>query len=132
MAKLSDLKNEQYQRDKLNVLEWMKKYCHGIRKARTRKDILPFILTHKNPIETRDRYFREIVSELRHEDHIGSTSSDGYWFIPLSTNDQAEIEAALRSVSERESRAMNEIEDCKRQRQMLEARQQPGLFERAG
>ena len=88
------------QEDKLKVLRWLEIYCFGFRNARTREKILPFI-------GLEDRRFRAIVSELIHEGHIASSSSRGYWFLPLVTSDVTEIDAILEACQERTAHALD-------------------------
>jgi len=91
---------QNYEKDKARLLGWMEKYCHGYKNARKRPDILPFVFLG-------DRYFRTLISNLKHENHIASTSTRGYWFIPLHTTNQAEVNAVLESIQEMKSRAMD-------------------------
>ncbi|MFA5385695.1 MAG: hypothetical protein WC364_13755 [Eubacteriales bacterium] len=101
--------------DKQKVLSWMNKNCLGFRNALTRADIL---LSIKLP----DRYFRRVISELKHEGHIASTCSRGYWAIPLLTNDKEEIEAALDSYREMKSKALDLLTGLDQQIKRLEDR----------
>lgn len=114
--------NNFYEEDKRMALEWMSVFCSGFRQARTRKEILPcmnFKRIFDNP-ESKDRYFRKIVSSLIHEGHLCSHNSRGYWFKPLYTNDPEEIEAIKQSIMERKSRALSSIEGCDRQLREVE------------
>ncbi len=103
--------------DKLEVLKWFEKNCPTSKQARTRESILPFILIRKifSTVETKDRYFRKIASELIHEGHLCSHNSRGYWFRALWTNDPEEIEAIKSSLLERKSKALAMIADVDRQ-----------------
>jgi hypothetical protein len=103
--------------DKQKVLSWLEKYCNGYKNARTRGGILPYV-------GLEGRYFRRIISELKHEGHCASTSDRGYWFIPLSTNDKDEIDAALQSVLENKSRALDLLTNCDKQIKLWESRKQ--------
>lgn len=96
------------QEDKERVLSWLEKHAWGVKCARTREQILPYL-------NLPDRYFRLIVSELIHEGHVASCASKGYWFVPLHTNDMEEIEALKRSILERKSKALTMIADCDKQ-----------------
>lgn len=97
MAKVNEL-------DKKKVLDWLQKHCSGFRNARTRANILPFM-------QMPDRYWREIVSLLKHEGNIASTCFRGYWAIPLVTKDKEEVEAALESYQEMRSKALDMLTD---------------------
>lgn len=114
----------EYTEDKLRVLKWMSKYCYGYRKRRVKPNILPYV-------NLNERYFRQIVRDLKHEGHICSTT-EGYWFTPLYTNDymeilmkhisdagvldeaREEIGQARHSWLELRSRAMDMLTDCDR------------------
>ena len=109
------MRKDTFEQDKQRVLELFMKYALGVRNARTREDILPFI-------QMRDRPFRYIASELIHEGHMASTASKGYWAIPLHTNDPREIEAIKHSYLERKSKALSMLEDVNRQLDELEKR----------
>ncbi len=93
--------------DEERVLEWFRKYAHGYRRARKRADILPFI----HPKLT-DRYFRLVVSSLKHQGHLASTSSRGYWAVPLCTTDRSEVSAALESIHEMKAKALDMLKGC--------------------
>lgn len=99
--------------DKANIREWMAKYCRGYRAARVRKDIIPFVLTGRPFVskDAKDRYFRQIASELIHEGHVAS-AGDGYWYIPEHTMDRREVEAVIACHQERKSKALSLIADC--------------------
>ena len=99
--------------DKEIVLSWMRKYCFGFRNARTRANILPFV-------NLPDRYFRQIISGLKHEGHIASTCDKGYWAIPLVTTDRKEIEAALDSYQEMKSKALDLLTGIDKQMKILQ------------
>ena len=98
-------KKWEWEKDKKFVLTWMENNCPGVKNAKTRRKILPFV-------NMDDRRFRAIVSELKHENHIASTSSRGYWHVPLVTTDPGEIEAVLESCFETKSRALDQLVDC--------------------
>ncbi len=102
--------------DKKSVVEWFQKYAHGFRSARTRKDILPFIFTYRTfaSNEAKDRYFREIASELIKEGALASSNTRGYWFIPIHTRDRKEVDAVIACHLERRAKALTLIEDCNR------------------
>ena len=97
------------EQDKLEILQWLETNCCGYRRARTRENILPFVLnSHDFPtIESKDRYFRRVVAELKSTGHIFSSASLGYWFFPLVSNDACEIETALSSLVEEKAKAMD-------------------------
>jgi hypothetical protein len=97
----------------------MHKHCEGHRRAMKRKDILDHL-----PIEIKDRTFRRIISELKHENEIASHHSKGYWAIPLYTTDRSEVEWVKRSWSDMHSKALNMLRDCERQIRELDARLQ--------
>lgn len=101
--------------DKMKVLRWMSEHCYGARKAKIFRDIYPAILDDLQlSIKDRDgRGLRQILSDLRHEGLIASHNSDpkGYWFIPLHTNDPYEIEAVIRSLSEKKSKSLSMLKD---------------------
>ena len=99
---------DKFESDKKYLLDWFGKYCNGVRNARTRENILPYV-------KMEDRHFRIVVSTLIHDGHIASSSKWGYWFIPLATNDTVEIGALKYSIMERKSKALAMIEDCHRQ-----------------
>jgi hypothetical protein len=101
--------------DRQKVLSWMNENCLGFRNARTRANILEFV-------QMPDRYFRRVISELKHEGHIASTCSRGYWAIPLFTNDKEEIDAALDSYQEMKSKALDLLTGIDRQIKRLEDR----------
>lgn len=88
--------------DKKKVLDWLTKYCLGFRNARTRANILPFL-------NLEDRYFRAIISELIHAGNVASSSSRGYWFVPLVIIDVAEIDALLECYAERSASALDRL-----------------------
>jgi len=94
--------------DKQRVLNWLEKYCFGFREARFKNNILPFL-------NINERVFRAIVSDLKHEGNVAATSQRGYWFIPLTTDDPAEVDAALESFREMESRALDMLTGIKKQ-----------------
>lgn len=94
--------------DKQRVLDWMVKNCAGFRNARTRANILPFMGSMT------DRYWRAIISELKHDGHIASVCSRGYWAIPLATGEKEEVEAALESYQEMRSKALDLLTDTDR------------------
>lgn len=102
--------------DKQNIKEWFEKNAHGFRNARTRKDIIPFILTYRifPSLEAKDRYFREVASELIKEGHLASSNTRGYWFIPIHTRDKKEVDAVIACHLERRAKALTLIEDCNR------------------
>jgi len=91
--------------DKIRVLEWMEKYCKGVRCARHRADILPFV-------QLPDRYWRQIISDLVDEGIIYSSSTRGYWWALLHTNDHYEIDAMKHAILERKAKALSMIEGC--------------------
>ena len=99
--------------DKQKVLDWMNKYCLGFRNAKTRTNILPYL-------QMPDRYFRLLVSELKHEGHIASDCQRGYWAIPLCTKDPEEVEAALGSYQEMKSKALDLLTGLDKQIKFLE------------
>ena len=86
--------------DKKMVLRWLEINCFGYKYAKVRADILPFV-------QLDDRKFRAIASELIHEGNVASSSSRGYWFIPLVTSDVAEVDAILEACQERTSHALD-------------------------
>ena len=88
--------------DEVRVLDWFRKNAHGYRKARKRADILPFMFP-----KLADRYFRALVSSLKHKGHLASTCNRGYWAIPLCTNDHNEISATLESIQEMKAKALD-------------------------
>ncbi len=96
MITRTELKKQQYERDKNTILEWFNKYAFGYKNVKPREQVLPFILSHKNPMKSRDRYFREITSELIHEGHLASLSGKGTWAVPHTTNNSLEIEMLLK------------------------------------
>ena len=96
---------DKFEQDKVKVLGWMEKYANGVRCARTRKDILPFV-------QLPDRYFRLIVSELIDEGNVYSSASHGYWFAKLHTTDTFEIDAMKHAILERKAKALSMIEGC--------------------
>ena len=98
-------KIDKFESDKAKVLGWMEKYCNGVRSARTRKDILPFV-------QLPDRYFRLIASELIDEGNVYSSASHGYWFAKLRTTDSFEISAMEHSILERIAKATSTIDGC--------------------
>jgi len=98
------MKND-WERDKAYLLGWMEKNCCGFANARVKDHIMPYLLGKWN-----ERHFREIMSDLKKENHISSTSSLGYWFNPLQTKDPDEIKAEMQSAQEMKSRAMSIIE----------------------
>ncbi len=108
-----ETKNPIYDKDKATVLSWLQHHCYGYKNAVTRDKILPnmqFLKEFEKP-EHKDRYFRKIFSHFKHQGHTASTNSRGYWFIPVVTTDKREIEAALESVSEMKSKALNMLQD---------------------
>ena len=93
------------------ILNWLKRHCYGFRNAKNRYEILPEI---QSIFPMEDRTFRKIVSELKHDGHVGATNGRGYWFIPLvmvGPNAPEEIRAALESVDELESKALDMLRD---------------------
>ncbi len=117
-----DYRSRVNSQDKLEVMHWFEKYCPTSKHARTRENILPFILIHKNfeSAEAKDRYFRRIVHELIHEGHLCSHNSKGYWFKPLWTTDKEELKAIKMSLLERKSKALAMIADVDWQLNQLE------------
>lgn len=99
-----------YQKDKDYVLGWMSKNCFGFRNAKTKEVILHGVSLILGNIG--ERYLRSIMSELKHENLIGATSSRGSWYIPPVTNDADEIMACKESLHEMKSRALDMLEDC--------------------
>lgn len=91
---------DKFLEDKQRVLGWMEKYCYGYKNARTRENILPFI-------QLKDRYFRQIASELIHEKQLCSSHTKGFWFFPLVSNDPREIEAFKQCQVERKAKALD-------------------------
>ena len=124
----SDLKQQQYDRDKNAVLEWLRKYAYGARNIRTREYILQFILPHKQPADNRDRYFRSIMHDLIHDGLAASLSGKGYWATKDYSNDQYEVDMLRSSLLERRARAMSSLEGVDRQLKAVEARMEPQLF----
>ncbi|MFA5499465.1 MAG: hypothetical protein WC404_00120 [Candidatus Omnitrophota bacterium] len=124
----SDLKQQQYDRDKNTVLEWLRKYAYGAKNTKTREFILQFILSHKQPADNRDRYFRGIMHDLIHDGLAASLSGKGYWATKDYSNDQYEVEMLRASILERKARAMASLEDADRQLKAVEARMEPQLF----
>jgi hypothetical protein len=102
-------------RDKQEVLNWMRTYCNGFRKARNKEDIIPHIRTTIPCMS--ERYFRACISELIHDDECASTSALGYWWIPAVNlpYDHDEKQAVLGAIRERKSRALKQLEDTSRQ-----------------
>lgn len=97
MAKVNEM-------DRQKVLDWMVKYCFGFRNARIRANILPFV-------GFADRYWRAIISELKHDGLVASTHTRGYWAIPQDTKDKLEVEAAIESYQEMRSKALDLLTD---------------------
>jgi len=95
----------QFEKDKKYLLEWLSKNAHGYKNARVSDDILSHLLGSWNK-----RYFQRVISELKHENHISSTSSLGIWFNPLWSNDYDEVKAQLQSAEEVKRRALTSIE----------------------
>lgn len=93
--------------DEKRVLEWFHKYANGYKKAFKRSEILKFLMP-----QIGDRYFREIASSLKHKGEIASTSTRGYWRVPLCTTDRNEINAALESIAEMRKKALDMLKGC--------------------
>ena len=106
-----------FEQEKDRVLEWMIKYCLGYKKARKRSNILPFISLN-------DWKFRAIVSELKHSGDLASTSSRGYWAVPLCTNSHCEISAVLESISEMQRKALTMLQDCSKLKERFNGQRQ--------
>jgi len=95
----------QFEKDQEYLMKWMEKNANGFRNARTKKDILPHLLGDWN-----SRYFERVISALKHNNHVSSTSDKGYWFNPLWSNDYDEVKAQLQSAEEAKRRALTIIE----------------------
>ena len=106
-----------FEADKARVLGWFEKYCRGYKNARKKQDILPYV-------DLEERYFRQIVHDLKKEGHIYSTSSRGYWWALLATNNHAEIVAMKESLKEEKSRAMSLLEGIDKKMKALESHNQ--------
>lgn len=106
-----------FEKDKVSVLSWFEKHCPNSKEARTRENILPFILIHKTfpTAESKDRYARRIFHELIHEGNIASHNSKGYWFYPLCSTDPVEIAALKMSLLERKAKALSMLSGCDKQ-----------------
>lgn len=93
------------------VLYWLEKNCRGVSNAKTRKNILPYVshlLNCSGGQEAQDRHLRRILSALKHLGWIGSTPSEGYWYIILDNID--DINAALASVNDMEAKAKDMLQ----------------------
>lgn len=86
--------------EKDKTMLWMSKYCLGFRNSRKKNDIL-------QNLRMSERKFRSIISELKHEGLVASTSQFGYWAIPQSTRDRDEIINILHNWHEMKSRAFD-------------------------
>jgi hypothetical protein len=94
------------------ILSWMETEANGVKNARKRKDILPYVshqLDCNGGQEAQDRRLRQILSDLKHQGLIGSNCDKGYWSIRLDNIE--DIEAALSSVKEMEAKALSMLED---------------------
>jgi len=91
--------------DRQRVSNYMYFNCYGFRKARTRHEIC-------KDLQMEDRHFRKIAQELKLTNDIASLSSIGYWFIPLVTKDQQEIDHARHSIMEDYSRAHKQLAEA--------------------
>lgn len=100
---------------KNQVLDYMMTHCLGVRNAKPRRFICEELVLE-------DRYFRSICEELKREGHIATTSSDGYFAIPLVCNDPADIEAIKHSIADKRSRAYTLIEEANEMAKRLEDR----------
>ena len=96
------------EKDKVYILTWMRTHCSGYAHAMTKENILRFIMMH-------ERKLRAILSSLKHDGVICSTSSLGYWYFDIETATHDEIEKAKHSWLEMKSRAMNMLKDCDKQ-----------------
>lgn len=86
---------------KNQIIEYMHKHCCGAKNAKPRHMICDDLVLD-------DRIFRQICVELKEEGHIATTSSDGYFFVPLVTFDklpQEDIDAIHHSINSMRSRA---------------------------
>ncbi len=106
-----------YKITKSRVLDFMMSKCRGYRNAKHLQAILELL-----PFPISERQLRSIFSELKHENHIASTHTRGYWGVPLvmtGPNDPDEIAACHESVAEMKSRAMDMLKDTSKQETML-------------
>lgn len=104
-----------YAGDKAKVLNWLEKHAWGYKNALTRKDILPFI-------GMPDRRFRLAASALIKDNQVASSSSYGYFFIPLCCGDPETIAAVKHCRAERNSRAVSMFKSNTRQEREDDAR----------
>jgi len=92
------------------VLVYMAKNCAGFRNAKKKDNILIDINKRLHPQEITERTLRLVIAMLRKEKHLASHNSNpaGHWYIPLYVaNDPLEIEAVLRSLKEKRSKALD-------------------------
>lgn len=111
-----------WEQDKKTVLNWLMDNCCGFRNAKTRADILPNLqFVNAMSDETKDRYFRRIVARLKKEHHVFSSSDRGYWFRPLVSNDNDEIQAELKALREDKAKAMDLLDGLDRRIKEIES-----------
>lgn len=108
--------------DKQRLLEWMQKYCCGHKKARTRENILPYIIIPGKHGLSKDRYLQELLSELRHDGKVFSSSSLGYWYFDAESADAREIKSAILATEEAKRRAMSVITGIDKQLNLLRSK----------
>lgn len=107
---------------KQRLLLWMEEYCCGYRKALKKHEILS-----RSGFQLSERLLRKLMSELKHERHIASHSSKGYWFIPLQVHGldpssrREEINAVIESWEEMKAKAFDMLRDCDKEIRRLEA-----------
>ena len=118
--------NRVWELDKQTVKDYLFKKCNGVNKAKHRKEILSNIkfIGEYPRVETKDRRFRYIASELIHEGHICSHNKKGYWFIPLWTKNKEEIEWVEASILERKAKGLAMVQGCEKQLKSIRERKQ--------
>lgn len=87
---------------KAQLLRWFRTYADGFKNAKTKTVALQCI-------RIEERTFRQLMSDLKKEGFVSSTSDMGYWSNPESP-DYDELQAQKHSVLEMRSRAMAMLE----------------------
>ena len=91
---------------KHTILNYMRLHCSGVRNSKPRREIC-------EALHMEDRAFRRICEELKKEGNIATNATDGYYFVPLVSNDPIEIEALKHSSNDKRSRAYKMLDEAR-------------------
>lgn len=111
-----------HDKNKEAIYEWMLENCITYLGARVMNDILPEV-TWLLETKSKDikRYVRRIMSQLKHEGLVCSTTDKGYWAKPLDLSDLtseerfSEVVAEKQSAQEMVSRALDMLKDFQKE-----------------